>query len=80
MKNVALEKGLRGEKSAVLSHMLELRLLVERLQGWQDVVKNVALRESLKTEKGQTLLHVLVQRLLVERFQVELHDKNIVAA
>ena len=63
MRNVALEKDSRGEKSAVLSHMLELRLLVERLQGWQDVVKNVALRESLKTEKGQTLLPVLVQRL-----------------
>ena len=60
--------------------MLELRLLIERLQSWQDVVKNVALRESLKTKKGQTLLHVLVQRLWVERFQVELHDKNIVAA
>jgi hypothetical protein len=80
VRNVALEKDLKAAKSAVLSHMLELRLLIERLQGWQDVVKNVALRESLKTEKGQTLLHVLVQRLLVERFQVELHDKNIVAA
>ena len=63
-----------------MSHKLELKLLVERLQGWQDVVKNVSLQESLKTEKGQTLLHVLVQQLLVERFQVELHDKNIVAA
>ncbi len=56
------------------------RLWVERLQGWQDVVSSVALQEGLKAVKGRALLHVLVQRLLVERFQVELHDKNIVAA
>ena len=76
MRNVALEKDLKAVKSAI-SFRTKGRLLVERLQGWQDVVKNVSLQESLKTEKGQTLLPVLVQRLLVERFQVELHDKNI---
>jgi hypothetical protein len=79
VRNVALEKDLKAVKRAI-SFREKRRLLVERLQGWQDVVKNVSLQGSLKTGKGQTLLHVLVQRLLVERFQVELHDKNIVAA
>ncbi len=57
--------------------VLMQRLLVEHLQGWQDVASNVALQESLKAVKGRTLLRVLVQRLLVKRFQVELHDKSI---